>query len=393
MVPTETTVLTTEAKGIRQVVVVIQVHAVADDGLQGAQIGADGAEQAVNQGIVNRAVDILQFEAADGFVDHVAGALRHLEVFDVADGREAGQTVTPHTIARTIAVEYSRNAFFVQTVGFGLRVVRTGGQTDFHTRYTEKLLDALEALIGNSVGTVPDDSSVEIHEASGKASSVDAYDKLIRYCRSEINIALLGQDQTTEKDSTHASATAGLEVTDDIRDGDTRIVEAAYNQLIKWIVGLNFGDVASPKFVLFENEESGTKERAERDKLMTDAGAKFSNQYWQRTYGLEDGDLLDEAQTTAETKAVDFAESDLTDAGLVIDGLAPDTGRLNTQGERLTAVLVAELRQGKTVENLLDHLTAAYPDMDDSALQEELARLIFLAELVGRVEAAQELKA
>ena len=88
---------------------------------------------------------------------------------------------------------------------------------------TDKLLDALEALIGNSVGTIPNDSSVEIHEASGKASFIDAYDKLIRYCRSEISIALLGQDQTTEKDSTHASATAGLEVTDDIRDGDIHI--------------------------------------------------------------------------------------------------------------------------------------------------------------------------
>ena len=44
----------------------------------------------------------------------------------------------PHTIARTIAVEYSRNAFFIQTVGFGLRVVRTGGQTDFHPRYTQE---------------------------------------------------------------------------------------------------------------------------------------------------------------------------------------------------------------------------------------------------------------
>ena len=40
---------------------------------------------------------------------------------------------------------------------------------------------------------IPNDSSVEIHEASGKASSIDAYDKLIRYCRSEISIALLGQ--------------------------------------------------------------------------------------------------------------------------------------------------------------------------------------------------------
>ena len=37
---------------------------------------------------------------------------------------------------------------------------------------TEKLLDALEALISNSVGTIPNDSSVEIHEASGKSSSV-----------------------------------------------------------------------------------------------------------------------------------------------------------------------------------------------------------------------------
>ena len=257
---------------------------------------------------------------------------------------------------------------------------------------TDKLLDALEALIGNSVGTIPNDSSVEIHEASGKASSIDAYDKLIRYCRSEISIALLGQDQTTEKDSTHASATAGLEVTDDIRDGDTRIVEAALNQLIKWVVEINFGDVSAPKFVLFENEESGTKERAERDKMMVDAGAKFTNQYWQRTYGLEDGDLADEVQPTQEGRSADFAEFDLTDAGLVIDGLAPDTGILNKQGERLTAVLVAELKQGETAENLLDRLSAAYPNMDDTALQNELARLIFLSDLVGRIEVVQELK-
>ena len=257
---------------------------------------------------------------------------------------------------------------------------------------TDKLLDALEALIGNSVGTIPNDSSVEIHEASGKASSIDAYDKLIRYCRSEISIALLGQDQTTEKDSTHASATAGLEVTDDIRDGDTRIVEAALNQLIKWVVEINFGDVSAPKFVLFENEESGTKERAERDKMMVDAGAKFTNQYWQRTYGLEDGDLADEVQPTREGRTADFAEVDLMDAGLIIDGLAPDTGILNKQGERLTAVLVAELRQGETAENLLDRLSAVYPNMDDTALQNELARLIFLSELVGKVEVAREIK-
>ena len=138
---------------------------------------------------------------------------------------------------------------------------------------TNKLLDALEALVGNAIGTIPNDSSVEIHEASGKAASVDAYDKLIRYCRSEINIALLGQDQTTEANTNHASATAGLEVTDDIRDSDSRIVMGAINQLIDWICELNFGDVARPKFVLYEAEAYGSTELSQRDLNLHQMGA------------------------------------------------------------------------------------------------------------------------
>ena len=169
-------------------------------------------------------------------------------------------------------------------------------------------------------------------------------------------------------------------------------METTFNQLIEWVIEINFGDVARPKFVLFENEESGTRERAERDKMMVDAGAKFTKQYWQRIYGLEDGDLLEGVQASPEAKAADFTEGDLMDAGLVIDGLAPNSDRLNTQGDLLTAVLVAELSRGETAENLLDRLSAAYPNMDDTALQNELARLIFLSDLVGRIEVAQELK-
>lgn len=257
---------------------------------------------------------------------------------------------------------------------------------------TEKLLDALEALIANSVGTIPNDSSIEIHEASGKTSSVDAYDKLIRYCRSEINIALLGQDQTTDKDTNHASASAGLEVTDDIRDSDSRIVESTFNQLIAWVVELNFGGVAAPKFELFENEEAGTKERAERDKTLADSGVKFTPQYWKRTYGLEDGDIEETVVNDRPSEMpADFAEGTVKDAGLVIDTLVPDSDGLNTQGQDLTAALVGSLKAGGSTDDVLDSLTAAYPDLDDTALQNELARLIFLSGLVGRIEAAQEM--
>ena len=76
---------------------------------------------------------------------------------------------------------------------------------------------------------------------------------------------------------------------------------------------------------------------------------------------------------------------------MVIDSLVPGAGSLNTQGHELTAALVNNLQQGMPPEQLLDSLTAAYPNLDDTALQNELARLILLSELVGRVEARQEL--
>lgn len=180
-----------------------------------------------------------------------------------------------------------------------------------------------------------------------------------------------------------------MEVTDDIRDGDTRIVEAAYNQLIKWIVGLNFGDVVPPKFVLFENEESGTKERAERDKLMTDAGAKFSNQYWQRTYGLEDGDLLEEAQTSPETKAIDFAETQTVDIG--VNQYTGEERHAQRTGIRINGKFVApnagfNTNQGKAMLSRMasvavDKAQAAHPDIARVALRQMMGNERFKSSL------------
>ena len=254
---------------------------------------------------------------------------------------------------------------------------------------TDKLLDALEALMGNAVGTIPNDSSVEIHEANGKSSSVDAYDKLIRYCRSEINIALLGQDQTTEANTNHASASVGLEVTDDIRDGDCRMVESAFNQLIDWICELNFGEVVRPKFVLHEAEEFGSTELAQRDQLLHQMGAQFTSDYFKRAYGLRDEDLL---PSKTQPEQVDFAENDISQTfENEISGSLKDD--LMQQGQDLTAQFLSSLKNGATPDAVLTQLTQAYPQMNDKTLQEELARLIFLADLIGRLEVQDELKA
>ncbi|HHK6008338.1 TPA: DUF935 family protein [Neisseria subflava] len=121
----------------------------------------------------------------------------------------------------------------------------------------------------------------------------------------------------------------------------------------------------------------------------------------------EDGDIIETAEIltmpsenaaanikTSQNQSADFAESPdnkESDAGLIIDTLIPDVDRLNTQGQALTTALVAEIQKGETENNILDRLAEAFPNIDDSELQDELARVIFLSDLVGRIEVRGEL--
>lgn len=57
-----------------------------------------------------------------------------------------------------------------------------------------------------------------------------------------------------------------------------------------------------------------------------------------------------------------------TDAGLILDTLAPNADRLNQQGRDLTALLVQDLQRGETEDNILDRLAEQFPNMDDTAL-------------------------
>jgi phage gp29-like protein len=149
----------------------------------------------------------------------------------------------------------------------------------------EELLDKMEAMIQDAVAVIPDDSSVDAGSHDHSASA-EMYRELLMFCRSEVSIALLGQNQSTEASSTRASAMAGLEVAREIRDGDARMCEATLNQMLRWIVDLNEGTEApSPTVELFE-EEQVNKEQAERDDLLT-ARVSFS-QYWKRTYKLQE---------------------------------------------------------------------------------------------------------
>jgi phage gp29-like protein len=262
------------------------------------------------------------------------------------------------------------------------------GATDDETNL---LLDSLEVMVQDAVAAIPDDASVQIIEAAGKAGSADVYRQLLEYCRSEINVAMLGQNQTTEKDSNRASATAGAEVTHDIRDGDAGIVAAALNACIRLVVDLNFGtDVAAPNYHLWQQEEID-KSLAQRDKALTESGVKFSNAYWQRTYNLQDGDLQ---PTPATHTSPAFAEPtqkhapDQTALDQAINSLPLDTLQQHTQ--HAIAPLIHALQQSQDPAAALGLLAEAYPHMDSQALEQQLTQLIFLANTWGRLSATAD---
>lgn len=249
----------------------------------------------------------------------------------------------------------------------------------------QALLDSLEALIQNGVATIPDDGSVELVEMAGKGASADLYEKLVMHCRGDIAIALLGQNQTTESTANKASATAGLKVTDDLRDGDAEIIAESINELIGWYCKVNFGDVEVPVFS-FWDQEAQDKLQAERDKSNHEAGARFSNSYFMRAYGYQESDLLPTGTTVSATATASpaFAEpgqataTDPTQSET--DTLVSHTGPVwNAMADQLQSLV----NKATSTAQLQQAITQAYGGLDTEQLVKLMAAAMALAELKG----------
>lgn len=259
-----------------------------------------------------------------------------------------------------------------------------------------QLLDNLEALIQDGVATIPDDGSVELIEMAGKSASAELYERLVLHCRSEINIALLGQNQTTEASANKASATSGLEVTRDLRDGDAQIVADAINQLIRWVCAINWGTVNAPRFSLWD-QESQDKLQAQRDKSNYDAGARFTNAYFMRAYGYQEGDLVEAGtgappasssisafrqalQQAQAGEPASFAEAPANPLQRETDALVAASA---PAWSAITDQLQALIEQTDSLEQVQQALVQSWGHLDSAELTKLMAAAYALAELKG----------
>lgn len=250
----------------------------------------------------------------------------------------------------------------------------------------DKMLDSLEDLISNGVAVIPDDGSIDLKELAGKGASADLYERLAMFCRSEVSIALTGTNQTTESNSNKASASAGLEVAHDLRDGDAEIVAGAINQLIRWIVELNWGASEAPVYSFWDQAEQDTLQ-AGRDKSNYEAGARYTNAYFIRAYGYQEGDLAESVTPTVladkTAPAVSFADATIN---------SELTDQLANAAEEPTGELIASIGDlvaaAPDLPTLQSNLLAAYGNLDIEDLTRIMAAAFALAELKGMAEVA-----
>lgn len=160
------------------------------------------------------------------------------------------------------------------------------------------------------------------------------------------------------------------------------------------MVDLNFGEnIDAPVYELWEQEQID-ETLAKRDKSLTEAGVKFTTAYWQRTYNLQDGDIEMAAvtQPTAEFAEHAGVKPVLDQVALdqAIDGLA--SADLQHQAEQALLPVIEALQKGRDETEVLGLLAETAPDLDAAALQAMLAKLLFMANLWGRLSAAADLE-
>lgn len=154
------------------------------------------------------------------------------------------------------------------------------------------LLSAIEEMVENNISIMKVGTQIEIKE-NPKYEIGGIFEKLCEFHNSEISKALLTVTLTTEIKGVGSYSAANIhkEMLEYIGIQDKKLIENAFNNVIRYYVDLNYGkDVESPTIKLTK-KETIVDITAERDKILTEMGVKFSKGYFKKRYNLSDNDF------------------------------------------------------------------------------------------------------
>jgi phage gp29-like protein len=230
--------------------------------------------------------------------------------------------------------------------------------------------------------------------SNGTAGS--AFETFNRTIAQQIQKIVLGQTLTSGTDGkgSYALGQVHENVRADKLKSDMRLVRPTLQAVVDALCELN--NWAEHTIVLGEEAKVLNTEQAERDTRLKNAGANFSDAYFIREYGLQEGDLKPVEQSTFSNaqfsviprKAFSFAAGTkkLSADQQEVEGLTDGQDDLQLLTNEQIRQLAAD---SETPEALLFNLSRLIPGATQSQFTANLDQALFAADVLGYATAAK----
>lgn len=256
-----------------------------------------------------------------------------------------------------------------------------------------KLLAATRAIQADSGIIMPKGMEIDLLEAarSGTADYKTLHDTM----DATIQKVVLGQTASTQGTTGRlGNDDLQSEVRDDIIKADADLVCESFNLgPARWLTEWNFPGAAIPRVYRVTEEGDDLDKLAERDERLARIGYRPTLAKVEQVFGegYEPAAPITAQPSGEGAPPAAFAAAGASPSAFpdqaaleqILDAL--DNGALDEQAAGLLQPLIGLAQRDP--QAALDAIATALPDMDDTALQNTLARALFVAETWGRLNA------
>lgn len=166
------------------------------------------------------------------------------------------------------------------------------GKTDSDA---DELANEINAMLSGDTAVIDPDEKIElIHPSSNKGD----FDKLIDYCDSQINRAILGGNLTGNVSSGSLAATqVHNEIREDLANADRKILEYVLNRAIGYFKEVN--GITDEIYAMLKDEDDPRTDLATRDKTIYEMGYRPTKEYIEATYNITVEEVQQQETVTA----------------------------------------------------------------------------------------------
>lgn len=285
---------------------------------------------------------------------------------------------------------------FCEVFGMPLRVGK------YRPGETEDNINILKSAVANlgsdAAAVIPEGMLIEFVDGVKSQGGESLFERVADFFDKQMSKAILGQTMTADDGSSQSQATVHNEVREDLRDADAdQLAETLLRDLIIPYINLNWGPRENyPQLFLREPESADIKVMSEALAKLVPLGLRVEASEVRDRLGFsdpaKDAECLQPQgqQPTISSPAKNTALNreqagtvPVKDLDAVLAALTPDA--MKSDMEAVLKPVLTGIQNGDSYEEALTSLIEAYPQMDTDAIQQQLTRLIFVAEVWGRL--------